>query len=179
MALSRIAKYPVKLPKGVTVSIDHQDIGVKGPKGELKYSAHTAVEVQQNDGALTVGVRSQDPEANAHAGTTRALLNNMVTGVTKGFEKKLELVGIGYRAQAQGKTLNLVVGYSHPINFPVPDGISVQTPSQTEIIVSGIDKQAVGQVAAVIRGFRPPDAYKGKGIRYANEQIILKEAKKK
>lgn len=177
--MSRIAKYPVKLPKGVVVNIERQNVAVKGPKGELRYSAHRTVEVSQVDGALQVSIRSKDPQANAHAGTTRALLNNMVTGVTKGFEKKLELVGIGYRAQAQGKTLNLVVGYSHPVNFPVPAGITVQTPSQTEIVVTGIDKQMVGQVAAVIRAFRPPDAYKGKGVRYANEQIILKEAKKK
>lgn len=179
MSVSRIAKYPVGIPKGVSVTIDHQDIGVKGPKGELSYTAHNFVEVSQGDAELKVRARSKDPRANAHAGTTRALLNNMVTGVTQGFEKKLELVGIGYRAQVQGKSLNLVVGYSHPIDFPVPEGITVQTPSQTEIVVSGIDKQAVGQVAAVIRGFRPPDAYKGKGVRYANEQIILKEAKKK
>jgi len=179
MSVSRIAKYPVNVPNGVAVTINHQDIGVKGPKGELNYTAHNFVEVRQDDGALNVRARSKDPHANAHAGTTRALLNNMVTGVTQGFEKKLELVGIGYRAQIQGKSLNLVVGYSHPIDFPIPEGITIQTPSQTEILVSGIDKQAVGQVAAVIRGFRPPDAYKGKGVRYANEQISLKEAKKK
>lgn len=177
--MSRVAKYPVVLPKGVAVTINRQDIAVKGPKGELKYSAHRLVEVLHEDGSLKVQTRSRDPQATAHAGTTRALLNNMVTGVTAGFEKKLELVGIGYRAQAQGKTLNLTVGFSHPVNFPVPDGITVQTPSQTEIVISGIDKQVVGQVAAVIRAFRPPDAYKGKGVRYADEQIVLKEAKKK
>jgi large subunit ribosomal protein L6 len=177
--MSRIAKYPVKVPKGVAVNIERQDIAVKGPKGELKYAAHRSVEVAEVDGALQVSVRTNDPLANAHAGTTRALLNNMVNGVTQGFEKKLELVGIGYRAQAQGKTLNLVIGYSHPVNYSIPAGITVQTPSQTEIVVTGIDKQMVGQIAAVIRAFRPPDAYKGKGIRYANEKIVLKEAKKK
>lgn len=177
--MSRIAKYPVKLPKGVAVNVNRQEVAVKGPKGELKYAAHRLVEVVQTDGEIRVTTRSRDPKANMHAGTTRALLNNMVTGVSKGFEKKLELVGIGYRAQAQGKTLNLTVGYSHPVNFKVPEGITVQTPSQTEILIQGIDRQVVGQVAAVIRGFRPPDPYKGKGIRYANEQIILKEAKKK
>lgn len=177
--MSRIAKYPVKLPDGVNVNIENQHVGVKGPKGQLEHSAHPFVQVVQEDGELRVQTKSRDPKAVAHAGTTRALLNNMVTGVSQGFEKKLELVGVGYRAQMQGKALNLTVGFSHPVNYPVPDDVTVETPSQTEIVVKGIDKQQVGQVAAVIRGFRPPDPYKGKGVRYANEQIILKEAKKK
>ncbi|GMQ96479.1 MAG: 50S ribosomal protein L6 [Gammaproteobacteria bacterium] len=177
--MSRVAKKPINLPPGVQVNISTDGVSVKGPKGELSFVPNPLVQVKQQDGALTTSVNSSDPESWAQAGTARAILNNLVIGVTQGFEKKLELVGVGYRAQVQGKTLNLTLGFSHPVDIPVPDGINIETPSQTEVVISGIDKQMVGQVAADIRAWRPPEPYKGKGIKYANEHIVRKEAKKK
>lgn len=177
--MSRVAKNPVTIPGGVEVNISGQDVAVKGPKGAASLTVHRDVTVAQEDGALKFAPRIGGKAANALAGTMRALINNMVAGVSAGFERKLTLVGVGYRAQAQGKTLNLTLGFSHPVAFSVPDGITIETPSQTEILVKGADKQAVGQVAANIRAYRPPEPYKGKGIRYADERIVLKEAKKK
>ncbi|MGB9430466.1 MAG: 50S ribosomal protein L6 [Gammaproteobacteria bacterium] len=177
--MSRVAKQPIPLPKGVEASITGSSVTIKGQKSSLTLVVHPHVSVVNDKGVLHVAVKEAHPEADATAGTTRALLNNAVKGVTQGFQKKLELVGVGYRAQAQGKTLNLTLGFSHPVNYQVPDGISIETPSQTEIIIKGTDRQKVGQVAADIRGFRPPEPYKGKGVRYANERVVLKEAKKK
>jgi len=161
------------------VSINGRTVTVKGSKGQLTLDLHQDVEVAQQENEIQCSVRHNSITAKAMSGTTRALISNMVTGVSQGYERKLELVGVGYRAQAQGKKLNLTLGFSHPVNYPVPDGITIETPSQTEIIVKGVDKQQVGQVAAEIRDYRPPEPYKGKGVRYANETIILKEAKKK
>ena len=177
--MSRVAKKPVPVPTGVELSQAADTLKVKGPKGELSLALNPEVELQLEDGSAMIGPRSGSRFAVAMAGTTRSLLSNMVTGVTDGFERKLELVGVGYRAKAQGKKLNLTLGFSHPVNYEVPDGIAVETPSQTEIVVKGIDKQQVGQVAAEIRGYRPPEPYKGKGVRYADERVLLKEAKKK
>lgn len=177
--MSRVAKSPIKLPAGVNVSVNDAMIVVKGPKGQIEQSLHQDVELSQEDSTVCVSPKDGDVSKYAIAGTMRALLNNMVTGVSKGFERKLELVGVGYRAQAQGNKLNLSLGFSHPVEYPVPAGISIETPSQTEIWVRGIDKQKVGQVAAEIRAFRPPEPYKGKGVKYANEKIVRKEAKKK
>jgi large subunit ribosomal protein L6 len=177
--MSRVAKRPVPLGKGVTAELKGGALTVKGPKGALTLDLNREVEVTQQDSELAVAARSGSRFANAMAGTTRALINNMVRGVTAGFERKLELVGVGYRAQAQGKKLNLTLGFSHPVEYPVPDGINIETPSQSEIIVKGIDRQRVGQVAAELRRFRPPEPYKGKGVRYSDERIVLKEAKKK
>ena len=176
--MSRIAKAPVPLPQGVTVTVGDGNVTVKGTKGTLSLPLAAGVSVVQAEKRLEVSYN--DPViARMHAGSTRAHLANMVHGVTKGYEKKLELVGVGFRAQVQGKTLNLTLGFSHPVNFPVPEGITIETPSQTEIVVRGVDVQQVGQVAAEIRDIRPPEPYKGKGVRYANEQISLKEGKKK
>jgi len=177
--MSRIAKQPVKIPKGVSADIKGQTLAVKGPKGELAIELHSDVKVEQNGETLAVSRVAGGRVANAIAGTTRALVQNMVRGVHAGFERKLELVGVGYRAQAQGNKLNLTLGFSHPVVYQVPAGVAVETPSQTEIIVRGIDKQKVGQVAAELREFRPPEPYKGKGVRYSDERIVLKEAKKK
>ena len=177
--MSRIAKQPIPLPKGVEVVIAGNTVTIKSQKNSLTLVVHPHVDVVNDNGVLKVQVKPEYPEADANAGTARALLNNAVKGVTKGFEKKLELVGVGYRAQAQGKNLNLTLGYSHPIVYKLPEGITVETPSQTEILVKGTDKQLVGQVAADIRAFRPPEPYKGKGVKYANEVIARKEAKKK
>ncbi len=177
--MSRVAKKPINLPPGVQVNISTDGVSVKGPKGELSFVPNSLVQVKQQDGALTMSVNSNDPKNWAQAGTVRAILNNLVIGVSQGFEKKLELVGVGYHAQVQGKILNLTLGFSHPVDIPVPDGIKIETPSQTEVVISGIDKQMVGQVAADIRAWRPPEPYKGKGIKYANEHIVRKEAKKK
>ena len=177
--MSRIAKYPVPIPAGVEVNLGGDVVTVKGKKGSLQINLHPAVEIVNKDNVLTFAPRDQDPKSDAMAGTFRALLNNMVTGVTAGFEKKLELVGVGYRAQVQGKALNLTLGFSHPVVYPIPEGITAETPSQTEIVVKGMDKQKVGQVAADIRAFRPPEPYKGKGVKYADEVIARKEAKKK
>jgi large subunit ribosomal protein L6 len=177
--MSRIAKQPVTLSKDVSFENKSGEISIKGPKGSLSLALNPEVEVSQGDGALNVAARSGSRFAVAMAGTTRALLQNMVTGVTQGFERKLELVGVGYRAQAQGKKINLTLGFSHPVQYEAPEGITLETPSQTEILVKGIDRQRVGQVAAELREFRPPEPYKGKGVRYADERIVLKEAKKK
>lgn len=177
--MSRIANWPVTIPSGVELNLDGQIVSVKGPKGELRISAHELVGVEQEDGVLTVHSRVDSKEAVALAGTTRALVNNMVNGVTNGFEKRLQINGVGYRAQAQGQTLNLTLGFSHPVAYQVPEGVSVETPTQTEIVVKGADKQQVGQVAAEIRAYRPPEPYKGKGIRYSDEHVLRKQAKKK
>ena len=175
--MSRVAKAPVALPQGVTATITATEISIKGAKSTLNLAIASGVSVEQQDKQLVV--KFADEAARMKAGTTRAHLANMVQGVTKGFERKLELQGVGYRAQAQGKVLNLTLGYSHPVNFDVPEGITIETPSQTEILVKGVDRQKVGQVAAKIRGFRPPEPYKGKGVRYSDEKIELKEGKKK
>ncbi|MGH8598326.1 MAG: 50S ribosomal protein L6 [Gammaproteobacteria bacterium] len=176
--MSRVAKKPIALPSGVQAQISGQDVHVKGPKGALDCTVHASVAVALEDSALSVTPRDGSPNGNAQAGTTRALLNNMVVGVSTGYERKLEITGVGYRAQAKGKVVNLSLGYSHPIEFEVPAGITIETPSQTEILIKGIDKQQVGQVAANIRAYRRPEPYKGKGVRYANERIRRKEAKK-
>lgn len=177
--MSRVAKAPISLPKGVSVEIKGQHVKVSGPKGTLEWTVHPTVRVEQQDNELRVARAEGHDNAWAMAGTTRALLNNMVVGCGTGFTRKLTLVGVGYRAQAKGSVLNLSLGFSHPIDYPVPTGISIETPSQTEIVVSGADKQQVGQIAAEIRGFRPPEPYKGKGVRYADENVLRKEAKKK
>jgi large subunit ribosomal protein L6 len=177
--MSRVAKAPIALGSGLDVKIDGQDISVKGTKGSMSWSVHPEVTVAQEDGALVVKPRTDNPRGWMHAGTTRSLLNNMVQGCSQGFERKLTLVGVGYRAQAKGKVLNLNLGFSHPVDYQVPEGITIETPSQTEIVVSGADKQKVGQVAAEIRAYRPPEPYKGKGVRYTDEQVLRKEAKKK
>ncbi len=177
--MSRIANKPVELPKGVELTLAGQEIKAKGPKGELSMPLHPEVDLSIEDGAAKIAARSGSKFSVAMSGTTRALINNLVTGVHSGFERKLELVGVGYRAKAQGKTLNLTLGFSHPVDYPVPEGIEIDTPSQTEIVVKGIDKQKVGQVAAEIRAYRPPEPYKGKGVRYSDERVVRKEAKKK
>jgi len=177
--MSRIAKAPVDVVSGVEVSIAGQQVTVKGKNGTLVRVFNNAVEVVQEEQQLKAVPRDGVANAMAQAGTARSLLNAMVTGVTEGFEKKLQLNGVGYRAQAQGKKLNLTLGFSHPVVYEMPEGISVETPSQTEIIVKGADKQAVGQVAANIRAYRPPEPYKGKGVRYSDETVLRKEAKKK
>ena len=177
--MSRVAKRPVQIENNVSVSLQGRALTIKGPKGALSMAVNPEVDVKHDESALQVSARSRSRFANAVAGTTRALIKNMVTGVSQGFERKLELVGVGYRAQAQGKKVNLSLGFSHPIVYSVPDGITIETPSQSEIIVKGIDRQLVGQVAAELRHYRPPEPYKGKGVRYAAERIVLKEAKKK
>ncbi len=177
--MSRIANMPVAIPAGVDIQLQGRDITVKGGKGTLSWTIHELTEVEINDGQIQVKSRLSDKKAQAMAGTMRALINNMVTGVSQGFEKKLLLQGVGYRAQVQGKKLNLTLGFSHPVHYDIPTGIEIETPSQTEIIVKGADKQLVGQVASEIRAYRPPEPYKGKGIRYADEYVARKEAKKK
>ena len=178
--MSRIAKAPIAVPSGVSVEIVGLEIKVKGSKGAMAWTVHPLVKIGEDDGSLAVApVDEGSKEGWAMAGTTRALVNNMVIGCGTGFERKMQLVGVGYRAQAKGKTLNLSLGFSHPIDYPVPEGIEIATPSPTEIVVTGADKQQVGQVAAEIRGFRPPEPYKGKGVRYADEHVLRKEAKKK
>ena len=177
--MSRVAKAPVPLPQGVEFNLSGMTASIKGSKGQLSMELNSEVELSQEDNQLTVKPRSGSRFATAVAGTTRALLANMVQGVTEGFEKKLELVGVGYRAQAQGNKLNLTLGFSHPVVYEMPEGVSVATPSQTEVVVAGMDKQKVGQAAAEIRRFRPPEPYKGKGVRYADERVVIKEAKKK
>lgn len=177
--MSRVAKAPVDVVSGVEVSIAGQDVTVKGKNGTLVRNFNNAVEVVQEDNQLKALPREGFADGWAQAGTVRALLNTMIQGVTEGFEKKLQLNGVGYRAQAQGNKLNLTLGFSHPVAYEMPEGITVETPSQTEIVVKGADKQVVGQVAANIRGYRPPEPYKGKGVRYADEHVRRKEAKKK
>lgn len=177
--MSRIAKYPVELPKGVEVTLGASEISVKGPLGSLTQFMLPAVEIQRDGDQLLCKAIAGQPNAGAMSGTMRALVNNMVAGVTKGFEKKLTLVGVGFRAQAQGDKLNLSLGFSHPVVHEMPQGVKCETPSQTEILIKGIDRQKVGQVAADIRAYRVPEPYKGKGVRYADEQVIIKETKKK
>jgi large subunit ribosomal protein L6 len=170
---------PVVLPKAVEITASGQQVTVKGPKGTLSHTIHDLVEMVREEGELTFRARNESQAANALAGTTRAVLNNLVTGVSDGFERKLELVGVGYRAQAKGNVLNLTLGFSHPVDYELPEGVTAETPSQTEILLKGCDKQKVGQVAAEIRAYRPPEPYKGKGVRYSDEVVVRKEAKKK
>ena len=177
--MSRIAKYPVELPKGVEVKIDGQHVSVKGAKGLMELDVHSDVQVTLDDNMVSFAVRSGGKQAKALSGTTRALVANMVTGVSQGFERRLQLQGVGYRAQAQGRKLNLQLGFSHPVEYQLPEGVSAETPTQTEVIVTGVDKQKVGQVSAEIRAFPPPEPYKGKGVRYSDERVRRKEAKKK
>jgi len=177
--MSRVANQPVVLPQGVDLSQTPEGVTVKGPNGQMSMTLNPEVELSIDDGRASVAARSRSQFAHAMAGTTRALINNMVNGVTRGFERRLELVGVGYRAQIQGSNLNLTLGFSHPVVYPVPEGITIETPSQTEVVVRGVDKQQVGQVAAEIRRYRPPEPYKGKGVRYAGERVVLKEGKKK
>src|SRR5450830_423320 len=177
--MSRVAKMPIAVPAGAEVAISEQAITVKGPLGVLTQSLNGLVKVVNDNGTLNFEVANDSREANAMSGTLRALVNNMVTGVTKGFEKKLSLVGVGYKAQAQGDKLNLALGFSHPVVHQMPQGIKCETPTQTEILIKGIDRQVVGQVAAEIRAYRQPEPYKGKGVRYSDEVVVLKETKKK
>ncbi|MCH9694452.1 MAG: 50S ribosomal protein L6 [Gammaproteobacteria bacterium] len=177
--MSRIAKVPVELPKGVEFKQDGNRITLKGGKGELSMELNSEVTLSQEEGEIKLAPRSGSRFSSAITGTMRSLIANMAQGVSEGFERKLELVGVGYRAQAQGSKLNLSLGFSHPVVYAAPDGISIETPSQTEVVIKGADKQKVGQVAAEIRRFRPPEPYKGKGVRYADERVVLKEAKKK
>jgi len=177
--MSRIAKKPVELPGAVSLTIEGQQIRAKGPKGELEVTIHDDVAFEQNDNVIQFKPANENKGSMAMTGTMRSLFSNVVTGVTDGFQKKLTLVGVGYRTQLKGKVLNLSLGFSHPVEYTIPEGITIETPSQTEIVVSGCDKQKVGQVSAEIRAFRPPEPYKGKGVKYSDEQIIRKEAKKK
>jgi large subunit ribosomal protein L6 len=177
--MSRVAKNPITIPKGVDVTLQKRFISLKSGNGQLEQMIPTEIEVKLTDNVLTFIPNDTSKAANALAGTMRALVNNMVKGVAQGFERKLTLVGVGYRAQVEGKKLNLTLGFSHPVAFDIPDGITIVTPTQTEILVKGIDKQLVGQVAANIRAYRPPEPYKGKGVRYSDEVIAMKETKKK
>lgn len=177
--MSRVANSPITIPAGVDVKISDATVSVKGPKGEMEINILDVVKVVKKDTTLEIEYDVENKESNMHAGTTRALLNNIVHGVTKGFERKLELVGVGYRAKAEGNILNLTLGFSHPVRYTAPKGITIETPTQTEIWVKGVNKEKVGQVAAEIRAYRQPEPYKGKGVRYAGERISLKEAKKK
>jgi large subunit ribosomal protein L6 len=177
--MSRIAKYPVDLPKGVEATLATESLSIKGPLGTLMQRLRSDVTLERNGDQIVFKAVGDSDEANAMSGTLRALVNNMVLGVTKGFERRLTLVGVGYRAQAQGDKLNLSLGFSHPVVHQMPKGIKVETPSQTEIVIKGLDKQLVGQVAAEVRAYRSPEPYKGKGVRYADEQVVLKETKKK
>lgn len=177
--MSRVANSPVSVPAGVDVNLDGQKLAIKGKQGVLEHQIHDLVEMIVGDNILEFKSRAKSQESIALAGTTRAIVNNMVAGVSQTFEKKLTLVGVGYRAQVKGKTLNLSLGFSHPVEYEIPEGITIEAPSQTELIVKGCDKQKVGQVAANIRAYRPPEPYKGKGIRYSDEQVVRKEAKKK
>jgi large subunit ribosomal protein L6 len=177
--MSRIGKKPVPIPSGVTANVEGQTVKIKGPKGALQVVLPDDVEVKMDAGTVKVDPRNETKRARAMWGTSRTLVSNLVTGVTKGFEKKLEITGVGYRAALQGKNLQISLGYSHEVLYPVPEGITIAAPKPTEIVVTGIDKQKVGQVAAEIRGFRPPEPYKGKGVKYAGEYIFRKEGKKK
>ena len=170
---------PIEIPSGVDVNVNDRAVSVKGSKGTMEHTLHPSVDITKDDNVLTFIPKEGVQGSGAQAGTARSLINSMIVGVTEGFEKKLELVGVGYRAQAQGKTVNLTLGFSHPVNYELPEGITAETPSQTEIVIRGIDKQRVGQVAADIRAYRPPEPYKGKGVKYAGEHIVRKEAKKK
>ncbi len=177
--MSRVAKAPVNLPKGVEVTINGQDVQVKGAKGALSTTLHALVEVKNENGVLQLTPREATQAGWMQTGTARALVNNLVIGVSAGFERKLQLIGVGYKAAAKGKVLNLALGYSHPIDFALPEGVTAETPTPTEIILKSSDKQLLGQVAAKVRGYRPPEPYKGKGVRYADENVLRKEAKKK
>ncbi len=177
--MSRVGKTPVAIPQGVDVAIKSDQINVKGALGALALAQNALVTIKNDDGKLTFAPANDSREANAMSGTMRQLVNNMVTGVTKGFEKKLSLIGVGYKAQAQGSKLNLTVGYSHPVVMDMPAGIQVATPTPTEVVIKGSDRQRVGQIAAEVRAVRPPEPYKGKGIRYVDEKITIKETKKK
>lgn len=177
--MSRVAKNPIPVPAGVEVKLSAGAVFITGPLGSLSQPLVAAINVEHADGKLLVSAKDQTRQSHAMSGTTRALLANMVLGVSKGFEKKLSLVGVGYRAQAQGNKLNLSLGFSHPVEHVMPDGIKVETPSQTEILIKGMDKQMVGQVAADVRAYRKPEPYKGKGVRYADEVVVRKETKKK
>jgi large subunit ribosomal protein L6 len=177
--MSRIGKKPVSIPSGVTASVEGQTVKVKGPKGALQVVLHDDVAVKMESGAVRVDPRNESKRARALWGTSRSVIANLVAGVTKGFEKRLDITGVGYRAAVQGKTLNLALGYSHDISYAIPEGIAIATPKPTEIVVTGIDRQQVGQVAAEIRDFRPPEPYKGKGVRYSDEYVFRKEGKKK
>ena len=177
--MSRVANSPINVPSGVEVKVNGQNVSVKGPKGALDFTVHELVNANVDANVVSVAAIKKTQQAVALAGTTRALVNNMVSGVSSGFEKKLQLIGVGYRAQMKGKDLNLTLGFSHPVEYQVPEGVKIETPTQTEIVISGIDKQKVGQTAAEIRAYRSPEPYKGKGVRYADETIVLKEAKKK
>ena len=178
--MSRVAKAPVTLPSNIEIKIDKGTVSIKGPKGTLSQHYNKLVKIKQSsEKEVTFEPASKDPKAWAHAGTVRALVSNMVKGVTDGFQKTLELVGVGYRAQAKGKSVNLTLGFSHPIDYALPEGVSVETPNATTVILSSIDKQLLGQVASEIRAFRPPEPYKGKGVKYSDEIIARKEAKKK
>lgn len=177
--MSRVAKSPVTLPKGVEVTITGQNVQVKGAKGTLNTTLNALVSVTNEEGVLKLAPRETTQDGWMQTGTARALLNNLVIGVSAGFERKLQLIGVGYKAAAKGKTLNLALGFSHPIDFALPEGVTAETPTPTEIILKSSDKQLLGQVAAKVRGFRPPEPYKGKGVRYADENVLRKEAKKK
>ncbi|MCP4333493.1 MAG: 50S ribosomal protein L6 [Gammaproteobacteria bacterium] len=177
--MSRIAKKPIEVPNGVVFSMNGREVSAKGPRGYLTVTLHDAVELTQEDNVLTLSPRDKRQSSMAVTGTMRSVVSNVIEGVTNGFEKKMQLVGVGYRAQAQGRQLNLSLGLSHPVNYQIPEGIEVETPAATEIVVRGCDKQKVGQVCAEIRAFRPPEPYKGKGVKDAGEQIVRKEAKKK
>jgi len=177
--MSRVAKNPIVIPPGVTVDIAPEFISVKGPLGALGFTAHPAVSVERDGGSLLCKPLAGDPQSDALSGTMRAVVSNMVTGVSKGFERRLNLVGVGYRAQVQGDVLNLTLGFSHPVAYKLPKGVSAETPTQTEIVIKGVDRQLVGQVAAEVRAYRKPEPYKGKGVRYADEVVLVKETKKK
>lgn len=177
--MSRVAKAPVALPSGVSVTLNDRQVEVKGKNGNMSLRLHELVELKQEDDAILLSPAADSKEAMMHTGTMRSLLNNLVIGVNEGFEKRLQLIGVGYRAQATGNKVTLNVGYSHPVEYTLPEGVSAETPSQTEIVLKSSDKQQLGQAAANIRAFRPPEPYKGKGIRYSDEHVIRKEAKKK
>ena len=177
--MSRVAKNPVNIPKGVEFQLDQGMLNIKGPKGELFMSANPLVLVEEADGVINFRPIDSEKKSRSMAGTMRSLVNNMVMGVTNGFERKLNIVGVGYRAQAQGTKVNLSLGFSHPVVYDLPEGVTAETPTQTEIVVRGADKQKVGQVAAEIRAYRPPEPYKGKGVRYSDEHVVRKQAKKK
>ncbi len=177
--MSRIAKQPVALIDGAKVSINGGEVTIEGKNGKLSLTLHELVQIKEQEGQLQISPKVEDKASWAMAGTMRSLVNNMVIGVTEGYKKELKLIGVGYRAAVQGNNLNLTLGYSHPIDFAIPEGIKIEAPSQTDLVVTGADKQLVGEVSAKIRAFRPPEPYKGKGVRYADEHISLKEAKKK
>ncbi|NOQ36100.1 MAG: 50S ribosomal protein L6 [Methylococcaceae bacterium] len=177
--MSRIASAPITIPSGVDIKLAGNNMTVKGKNGQMSFEIKNGVTVEHSDNIISIQWDEAVKKSSAHAGTVRAVLNNMVIGVSKGFEKKLSLIGVGYRAQVSGKTLNLSLGFSHPIEYPMPEGITIEAASQTELVVKGMDKQKVGQVAAEIRAYRPPEPYKGKGVRYTDEHVVRKEAKKK